>query len=85
MQQNNTHELKIDTTAFKAVVTKTKTAEFRFNDRDYRVGDLLVLREWLTDESCFSGFQAVRTITHIQTGYGIPDGFVMLSMTTAEL
>lgn len=51
------HELKIDQEYFKAVKDGRKKFEIRKNDRDYHVGDLLVLREYnpncrsYTDES----------------------------------
>lgn len=51
------HELKIDQEYFKAVKDGRKKFEIRKDDRDYHVGDLLVLREYnpncrsYTDES----------------------------------
>ena len=42
-----THELKIYPWFFKAVVNGTKTFEIRKNDRDYKVGDVLVLHKYL--------------------------------------
>lgn len=40
------HELKILPEYFSAVKNGAKKFECRINDRDYRVGDILHLREW---------------------------------------
>ncbi|WP_422698913.1 DUF3850 domain-containing protein [Enterococcus durans] len=43
-----THELKILPEYFEAVVSGRKQFEIRKNDRDYKVGDQLILRECRT-------------------------------------
>ena len=40
------HELKTWPVYFGAIVAGRKSVELRLNDRDYRVGDILALREW---------------------------------------
>ena len=40
------HSLKILPEHFNAVVSGNKKSEIRYNDRNYRVGDILSLREW---------------------------------------
>ena len=40
----NIHELKTDPKYFQAVNYGSKKAEIRNNDRDYQVGDILVIR-----------------------------------------
>lgn len=40
------HELKIYPDYFKAVIERRKTFEVRRNDRDFKVGDEVVLREY---------------------------------------
>ena len=79
------HELKTHPTPFLAVCRNEKKAEFRLNDRDFQKGDYLNLREWIPDGGTegggyYTGDSRVRVITHIQTGYGIPDGYAMLSL-----
>ena len=40
------HEVKILPEYFDAVEKGVKTWEYRFNDRNYAVGDVLILHEW---------------------------------------
>jgi len=41
-----THYLKTWPEYYKAILTGAKTFEVRKNDRDFKVGDILVLQEW---------------------------------------
>lgn len=81
------HVLKIDPAAFQAAQRGEKTSELRRNDRNYRVRDRLVLMETVhTGEEmaagaalAFTGRVLTRTVTHVQSGYGLQDGWVSLS------
>jgi hypothetical protein len=81
------HELKTDPAVFAAVAAGDKTHEIRFNDRDFQIGDVLHLRETVaTDEAMcagapleYTGRHAMREVSHIQEGYGLVDGWVILS------
>jgi len=67
-----------------------KTHEFRKDDRGYRTGDLLVLREWdpaqsrlgTGDVPHYTGRQVVCHVTYISHGpeFGIPEGYVIMSV-----
>jgi uncharacterized protein DUF3850 len=59
------HELKSWPQYFKKVVDGSKTFEVRLNDRDFKVGDFLFLREYDPETKQYSGrFQYVR-VTYI--------------------
>ena len=57
------HDLKISVKYFDAVESCIKNAEVRYNDRDYGVGDWLVLREW--DGKRYTGRCVLRRIMYI--------------------
>ena len=72
-------ELKIKPEYFVAVLQGNKTAELRLNDRDYRVNDIMILREF--DGVKYTGHSICAKITHILSncGFGLQDGYVMIS------
>jgi Domain of unknown function (DUF3850) len=74
------HELKCHPAEFDAIMSGEKTNEYRLNDRGYRVGDLVVLCRWDPATSQFTGTATVRKISYITTGFGIPDGYCVLSL-----
>lgn len=87
------HELKTHPDPFTEVWNGRKRFEFRLNDRDYRVGDTLRLREWVPDgaESDDDGFGlAGRYTGRIWCGrvtyalygpdFGVPEGYVVMSL-----
>lgn len=85
------HELKTDPAVFEAVATGAKTHEIRLNDRDYAVGDELWLRETVYTgaemaagaELLYTSRETLRTVSHIQTGYGLQEGWCILSFEEA--
>lgn len=73
------HELKTLPEYYDAVAKGVKTYELRFDDRDYAVGDLLLLREW--ENGQYSGRRLMVKITHILKGFeGLKDGWAILSV-----
>ena len=87
---NAIHELKTDSEVFQAVVDGRKTFEIRFNDRDFKVGDELVLLETIhTGEQMkhgkpllYSGNELHKTVSYVLSGYGLQDGWVILGITS---
>lgn len=75
------HELKTVQPYFDAVVSEAKTFEIRRADRDFKIGDLLVLWEW--DGEAYSGMWALRVITYVmQDGrqFAVDPAFVVLGI-----
>jgi len=73
------HHLKINKQPFDDLVSGRKTGEVRdCSDRDFKVGDSVEL--FMTETATgFATESIVRTITHIQRGYGLPDDLCVLS------
>lgn len=73
------HQLKIRSEFFHAVKIGRKKAEFRRNDRNYQVGDLICLWEIGADEKpTFKKLEAC--ITHVTDLAEWAPGYVMLSL-----
>jgi hypothetical protein len=80
------HDLKCDEVAFTRIANGHKTAEFRKDDRGYAEGDLLLLRAYASEAYLDLPPVLVR-ITHVDHGgtWGIPDGFVIMSIQRVVL
>jgi len=74
------HDLKIDDVYLKNLLTGTKRSEIRFNDRDYQKNDLLRFKEYFTEDRINKATEHVFEITHIHSGLGLKEGFVVLSV-----
>lgn len=77
------HELKVWPPYFDAIADGAKRFEFRDNDRDFKVGDVLVLRKWDPTKKAFAETgRVVCLVTYILAGpaFGLPDGKVILSL-----
>lgn len=78
---SNTHELKILPQWFADVSTGKKNFEIRRNDRDFKVGDYLLLKEW--DKGRYTGREITKRIQYIYEGdgtYGLSDEFCILGL-----
>lgn len=71
------HNLKIHRQHFGPVQLGLKTAELRLNDRDFKVGDWLILNEW---DNGYTGQQVARTVVHIADVGDIAEGYVLMSI-----
>ena len=89
-----THTLKTDPEVFQATYSGLKNFEVRMNDRDFKVGDILVLREteFTGAEMCLNDKPLVYTcreqtkkVTYILdcSDYGQSDEWVIMSIQDA--
>lgn len=87
----NAHALKTDPESFEAVYRGNKSHEIRFNDRNYQVGDQVILQEtkWSAEMMkyrpeiyplIFTGREIKASISHIQKGYGLARDWCVLSL-----
>jgi hypothetical protein len=76
------HELRIWPIYFEAVVLRDKRCEIRKDDRGYRAGDYLRLREWNPTKAQYTGAEITAMVTHITplADVGIDAGYVALSI-----
>lgn len=75
------HELKTHPEYFCEVISGRKPFEIRFNDRNFKVGDLLVLREYEPKIGRFTGRYVQRVITYIADNQQwLRPGYVVLGI-----
>ena len=73
------HKLKIKSEHHINVINGTKTAEIRYNDRNYQVDDILILNE-IDSLGNFTGNNCSVIVTHVlDDNQYLQTGFVMLS------
>jgi len=79
--QKKVHHVKCECEFFKDVIEGYKPFEVRKNDRDYKPGDDMVLREWNKETSTLTGREHRVTITYMLEGYpGIEPGYCILGI-----
>lgn len=81
------HDLKTWPDVFESIWIGDKVHEYRVNDRDFKVGDYLRLKEWepsleACDEGLYTGRVVFASITFVNTGpeWGIPFGYAVMSI-----
>lgn len=73
------HKLKILPEFFGPVCTGEKSFEIRNNDRDFEVGDTLILQEYWKEGQQYTGRVVERKIRYI-TDYEQKENFVVMSI-----
>jgi len=74
-----THLLKCWPEFFRAIQRGQKRFEIRRNDRDYQVGDCLVLKEFEPDTQTYSGQQLAERVIYMTVAFQQPE-FVVLGI-----
>ena len=74
------HDLKCWPEFFELAWQGLKHFEIRLNDRDYQVGDTLVLREWSKTTQSYTGRRVRRKITYLYEGEMTAPGYCVLSV-----
>lgn len=83
MNKSKTHSVKILPEYFEAVISGEKTFEIRYNDRDYKVGDLLCLKEFCDGD--YTGRETVREICYmLDDPTCCKEGYVVLGLKQSE-
>ena len=75
------HELKIIPRWYRDVESGDKNFEIRKNDRDFKVGDVLALKEW--SETGYTGRELIREIIYVYQGngsYGLSEDYCILGI-----
>jgi hypothetical protein len=76
------HELKCWPVPFDAVWNGRKPYEIRKNDRDYRTGDVLRLREWSPEGKQYTGREVSTEVAYMTPGgeWGLPADLCVLGL-----
>lgn len=77
------HLLKTWPEQFKELRSGKKTFEIRKDDRDYKVNDVLVLKEYDNKKGEYTGHYVRRLVTHVMREYpifGLKKGFCIMSL-----
>lgn len=67
----NVHELRILTEYFSPIIDGIKTFEIRKDDRGYKVGDLIFLKEW-DEDAVYTGRAVIKEIAYLTTYAQMP-------------
>lgn len=82
-----THFLKTWPSFFHDVRYGNKTFEVRKCDRDFRVGDTLILQEWDPKTKEYTGQSEQCEVTYLLHGgqFGIEDGYCVMAIRIIEI
>lgn len=74
------HELKIWPAYFQLHLSGVKTFEIRKNDRQFNVGDTLLLREYFLPEDKYTGREIKCLVTYVLTGSGLENEYCCMGI-----
>jgi ASC-1-like (ASCH) protein len=72
-----THELKIEPQYFKEIISGKKKFELRKNDRNFQVGNILILKDVFDSGKCYHAH--VTSIIHGPI-FGLEEGYCIMSI-----
>ena len=79
------HELEITPSYFEDVVRERKKFEVRKNDRGYKIGDYLRLREYDTEYQIYTCREVVVKIIYMLENFvGLKENYVVLGISAPE-
>lgn len=78
------HELKTWTEYFDKIISGEKKFEVRKNDRNFKVGDTLILKEWVNHGMAgyYTGEEHTVSVSYILQGgqFGIEKDYIVMSI-----
>jgi hypothetical protein len=76
------HELKTWMPYFQDILDGKKTFEYRRNDRNFQLLDIVILQEWNQDTEIYTGREYPFLIKYIIYGgqFGIPKDYCIMSL-----
>lgn len=79
------HKLKTWIPLFSAVENNLKTFEVRYNDRNYQVGDYLILQEYDFYRKNYTGREIKVFVTYIfDNPFFVKEGYIIMSITKED-
>ena len=80
------HDLKVFTHYFNPIIETKKTFEYRKNDREFKVGDTLLLKEISFENGEYTGRSCMAEVTYILLGgvFHIPSDHCIMSFKLIE-
>ena len=77
------HDLKCLPKYFVPTMLGRKKFEYRYNDRNFQIGDLLILREW--ENGCYTGREIYARVIYLLkkgmlSNIDIADGYCIMSI-----
>ncbi len=77
------HKLKTEIEYYEKVLNGEKKFELRFNDRDFKEDDILILYEFDKETQEYTGRSCSRLVLYVLTDaekFGLKDGFCIMSL-----
>ena len=81
------HELKTWPVAFQPLIDGKKNFEYRKNDRNFKVGDYLYLREFNPEKAQYTGRHCHAEVEYILDGsvFPVKKGYVIMSIRVYDI